>query len=108
MAPTTETPKPASPKGLAERLAQKQAELANNSKANMLMLDLDSDNERLNWSCDTAKFLELVKPSSTGDSEGLMVSLRGRFNFKIDGHDYTFDLSHARGGGAWVMVKMVS
>ena len=94
---------------LAEKLAAKAAEVASApGKANRVTLELDSDNERLEWSCDITTFLDAVKPSASGESEGLMVTLSGKFKYTApDGSTYTFDLGHARGGGAWVIVRMV-
>lgn len=102
---------PAKPLTLAEKLTAKQEALVaggSKAKANKLKLDFAQDNERMEWSCDLDTFLALIKESSSGDSEGLMLDLSVPDLVKeLDGKKYHFQLSHARGGGAWLMSKML-
>lgn len=105
-APTTEVQ--SSPVSLVEKLRlQREAAKVKGSKANRIDLELVYDNERIEWSVDTAKFVAAVKKSSTGATEGLMVRMSGRFTHEIDGETFLFEIAHAQGGGAYLIVNQI-
>lgn len=74
-------------------------------KASRLKLDFDFDGERLNWSCNIVDYLKAIKPSSSGDSKGMLLDLSSRFHVEINGKKYGYENSHVRGGGAWTAVR---
>lgn len=92
---------------LTDQLTALTAEVKN--KASQLHLDLDYDKKNLTFSCKIEDFIKAIKPSSTGESKGMLLSLSGEFDFEgPDGKIYTFSIQHPRGGGAWVSPKVIS
>ena len=75
-------------------------------KASKLLVPLMQDGDKLSFVVSAKQLCELAKPSSTGASEGLMLSFTGRFTIDIDGQPLNIDMSTGRGGtGAWAVLK---
>lgn len=93
------------PNGLAAKLAAQAAEVNSKPSKPKAELVLDETKDALSFYVPKEVLLANVGKSSTGDSEGVTLSVMGEFKYTIDGHEYTFKLN-MRGG--WATVKMLA